>query len=272
MYSPTFTPARTKRALLAGLGAINRPATAHKPVVRREKLYKRITDLLQSLPLCRMAMQGILALSTESSSSGCRYCGCTCRGQTQNEVKVLEVRAIAQPTHCVGCNGAVQDAEFCEACRSQASEDFSAYVKVEVQSDGFSRLPSITPPRVRVGKGSPVSTPHRALRVSVSAGPCVAQFQGPGPHLCRLVFQDLAEAKEAIHKRSATMDNRAQLSETEGNALEAYTSMQEVVDSLERSKRHFLQPGAADRGLERLLRLFAGTQKVLWRQQPDCAA
>jgi hypothetical protein len=86
------------------------------------------------------------------------------------------------------------------------------------------------------------------------------------------VFQDFAGAKEAIHMRSATMDNRTQLSEAEVNALEADTILQELVDSVERSKRYFLQPGAADRGLERLLKLFASTQRVLWRLQPDCAA
>lgn len=275
MYSPIFTPARTKRVLMTGLPTLNRSTTAQTPATRRDRLLKRVTDLLRALPLSRMALQGIQALCAEdtSNSAGCRYCGCTCRVQNQNRLEVLELRGIPQPHHCLGCSQEVKNTELCESCQSQSLEDYCAYVKVEVQTDGFVRLPNLTPPR-RVSPDPPASTrPRRSapLQVTVSAGSDFAHFQGPGPHLCRLVLQNLAEERTTQHMRSTTMDSRISQPEGEVNALEAETVIQEMVDSLERSKRSFVQPGTADRGLERLLRVFAGVERALWRQQPECA-
>jgi len=261
--------------LMASLSMLTRSTVVQTPAARRERLLKRVTDLLRALPLSRMVLQGIQAFSTEdaSSSAGCKYCGCTCRGQKQSGLKVIELRGIPQPSRCLGCSQEVRNAELCESCQSPSLEDLCAYVKVEVQTDGFARLPSLTPPRkLSPDPMLPASTrPRRPVQVTVSAGSCTAHFQGSGPHLCRLVLQSLAEERAAQHVRSTTLESRMPQSEGEVNALEAETVIQELVDSLEQSKLNFLQPGSADRGLERLLRVFAGVERLLGRQQPEYA-
>ena len=271
MYSPTFTPGRIKRSLLSTQFDPDSSLTSF--LFHRERLFKRLSDLLQALPLCHKTLQDTLGCESlrGKKASRCIYCGCTCR--TQDKTKVLDLRGIPLPSNCIGCRKEVTDSEWCASCRN--TEDLSVYLRVEITT-GFARLPSLTPRRVKFRSHSPdpmldpiptKQTRPAPFQVTVASGACQTQFQGPGPHLCRLILQG-----QDTSPRSSLLDTPLPgNTEAEIDTDETQSLVRELVDVVEQSKRHFLQPGTADRWLDRLLKSVSGVKRLLLRLYPDYA-